>query len=169
MAVDLTSIDAVWWQQIPGGGDVYYQPPDPANSRWQRGSTVEGLYFADCEETAWAEWYRFLAEAGVPPSMALPRDLWQWQIEIEGVASQPRSASNRSAYLSRSQEDRSGLCFKRLASDSSKRATPGSWLPRPPAPPALSFVFFGPKKGLRERLRCHLPTSDANLYLFREE
>lgn len=85
MELDLTSINAVWWRQIPGGGDVHYRPEDPADSRWQRGAAVEALYFADSEETAWAEWYRFLAEAGVPPNMSLPRDLWEWQIDVTGV------------------------------------------------------------------------------------
>jgi RES domain-containing protein len=58
-------------------------PDDPADNRWQRGSIIPALYFADTESTVWAEWYRFLAEAGVPPMSGLPRDLWRWQIAIE--------------------------------------------------------------------------------------
>ena len=38
---------------------------------------------ADSEETAWAEWYRLLAEAGIPPHRALPRDLWRFRIDVE--------------------------------------------------------------------------------------
>jgi RES domain-containing protein len=85
MDVEEVSIDAVWWRQIPGGGDVHYRPADPADSRWQHGAVIEALYFANSEETAWAEWYRFLAEAGLPPKMALPRDLWEWRIELDGI------------------------------------------------------------------------------------
>jgi len=81
-----TSVSGVWWRHIPAGGDVYYEPPDPADNRWQRGSVVEALYFADTEETAWAEWYRYLAEAGMPPKRGLPRDLWQWEISLSTVA-----------------------------------------------------------------------------------
>lgn len=86
MDIDTTSVDGVWWRQIPSGGDVFYRPPDTPDGRWQHGAVVEGLYFADSAETAWAEWYRFLAEAGVPPNMALPRDLWRWNINVERIA-----------------------------------------------------------------------------------
>lgn len=57
---------------------------DPApDNRWQRGSVVDALYLADEEETAWAEWYRHLAEAGIPPTSAMPRDLWTWEVDAE--------------------------------------------------------------------------------------
>ncbi|MHB2024808.1 MAG: hypothetical protein ACYCO3_16065 [Mycobacteriales bacterium] len=38
------------------------------------------MYFAEDEACVWAEWYRHLAEAAVPPASALPRDLWRWLI-----------------------------------------------------------------------------------------
>lgn len=85
MDVDETHIAGRWWRQIPAGADVHYQPPDPPSARWQRGEEVEGLYFADSAATAWAEWYRYLAEAGVPPMHALPRDLWTWEISLPRV------------------------------------------------------------------------------------
>jgi RES domain-containing protein len=31
----------------------------------------------------WAEWYRHLAEHGIPPQRALPRDLWRWRVDVE--------------------------------------------------------------------------------------
>jgi RES domain len=71
---------------VPAGGDVFYEPPEPADNRWQRGSVVEALYFADSEETMWAEWYRWLAEAGLPPQQGLPRDVWRWQVALPDVA-----------------------------------------------------------------------------------
>jgi RES domain-containing protein len=54
--------------------------------RWQHGDVVEGLYLADSPDTVWAEWYRWLAEAGLPPMQALPRDLWQWEVGLPRVA-----------------------------------------------------------------------------------
>jgi hypothetical protein len=84
--VDATWVSGTWFRHIPAGGDVLYQPPEPADNRWQRGDVVEALYFADREETAWAEWYRYLAEAGLPPNQALPRDLWRWEISLPRVA-----------------------------------------------------------------------------------
>ncbi|MEN3281374.1 MAG: hypothetical protein V7607_2514 [Solirubrobacteraceae bacterium] len=65
---------------------MHYEPPHPADNRWQRGAIVEALYFADSEETAWAEWYRYLAEASLPPQQGLPRDLWRWEISLPDVA-----------------------------------------------------------------------------------
>ncbi|MCB1058155.1 MAG: RES family NAD+ phosphorylase [Acidobacteria bacterium] len=56
---------------------------DPApDSRWQRGALVDALYLADKEETAWAEWYRHLAELGVPPAQWLPTYLWTFRVEL---------------------------------------------------------------------------------------
>lgn len=84
--VDSVSVSGVWWRHIPAGGDVYYEPPHPADNRWQRGSVVEALYFGDSPDTVWAEWYRYLAEAGLPPKQGLPRDLWRWEISLPDVA-----------------------------------------------------------------------------------
>lgn len=86
MDVDATALSGTWLRHIPAGGDVYYKPPHPADNRWQRGHVVEALYFADDEQTLWAEWYRYLAEAGLPPQQGLPRDLWRWEIALSEVA-----------------------------------------------------------------------------------
>jgi len=47
---------------------------------------VEGFYLAADEQTAWAEWYRALAELAVPPMRQMPRELWRFEVELEGVA-----------------------------------------------------------------------------------
>src|SRR5699024_9836646 len=66
--------------------DPLYQPPHPADGRWQHGGVVAAWYFADEPDTAWAEWYRGLAGTGLPPAHALPRDLWRWQVDLDHVA-----------------------------------------------------------------------------------
>lgn len=86
MDLDSTSLSGTWFRHITAGGDVYYQSREPADNRWQRGAVVEALYFADSEETAWAEWYRYLAEAALPPQQGLPRDLWRWEVSLPNVA-----------------------------------------------------------------------------------
>lgn len=86
MDVDAVGLAGRWWRQIPAGGDPLYRPPHPADNRWQRGSVVEALYFADSEQTMWAEWYRWLGEAGLPPRHGLPRDAWRWKVSISDVA-----------------------------------------------------------------------------------
>jgi len=47
---------------------------------------VEGFYLAADEQTAWAEWYRALAELAVLPMRQMPRELWRFEVELEGVA-----------------------------------------------------------------------------------
>lgn len=55
----------------------------PPDNRWQRGEIVDALYLADAEATAWAEWYRHLAELMIPPLAQMPRELWTWRVGVE--------------------------------------------------------------------------------------
>ena len=66
----------------PGSAPLPEREPPPDN-RWQRGDVVDALYLADTEETAWAEWYRHLAERMIPPLAQMPRELWTWQVEVK--------------------------------------------------------------------------------------
>jgi len=84
--VDAVTVSGVWCRQTPHGGDPLYRADPPADGRWQRGDTVAALYFADTEATAWAEWYRALAEFAIPPDRQMPRDLWRWQIDVAPIA-----------------------------------------------------------------------------------
>jgi len=77
----------VYFGHVPaGGGDPHFRSERPADGCWQRGEVVEGFYLAGEEQTAWAEWYRALAELAVPPMRQMPRDLWRFEVELEGVA-----------------------------------------------------------------------------------
>lgn len=62
------------------------RPQPPGDNRWQRGHVVDALYLASDEATMWAEWYRQLAERGVPPLRQLPRDVWRYRVETLQVA-----------------------------------------------------------------------------------
>jgi RES domain-containing protein len=44
------------------------------------------LYLAEEVATVWAEWYRYLAERGLPPLHRLPRDLWRYRVLRTAVA-----------------------------------------------------------------------------------
>lgn len=66
----------------PGSPPLPVRDPAP-DSRWQRGATVDALYLADSAATAWAEWYRHLAELGIPPLAQMPRELWNWEVDVE--------------------------------------------------------------------------------------
>src|SRR5690625_4449237 len=81
-----TSVAGAWWRHIPGGADPLFRPDTPGDGRWQRGAAVEGLYLADEPGTTWAEWYRFLAMVGLPPAQFLPRDIWDFDVHLSGIA-----------------------------------------------------------------------------------
>jgi RES domain-containing protein len=66
----------------PGSPPLPERDPPPDN-RWQHGDIVDALYLADAEETAWAEWYRHLAERMIPPLAQMPRELWTWRVDVE--------------------------------------------------------------------------------------
>jgi RES domain-containing protein len=84
--VDGVVVQGTWWRQTPHGGDPLFRADPPSDGRWQRGEIVGALYCADSEETAWAEWYRALAEFAIPPDRQMPRDLWRWEIDTTDVA-----------------------------------------------------------------------------------
>jgi hypothetical protein len=74
-----------WLRQIPAGSNPLYRPPTPADGRWQRGATIEGIYLAAEEATVWAEWYRWLAELEIEPLRGLPRELWRYRASLSSV------------------------------------------------------------------------------------
>lgn len=68
------------------GGDPLGLAPDDARGRWQRARVVPALYLADGPDTAWGEFYRGLAEHGIPPALRMPRDLWRYEVALTEVA-----------------------------------------------------------------------------------
>lgn len=85
-SVERTAVSGVFFRHVPTGGDPLFRSEHPADGRWQRGEVVEGFYLAGDEQTAWGEWYRALAELAVPPMRQMPRDLWRFDVRLEGVA-----------------------------------------------------------------------------------
>lgn len=67
---------------MPGSPPLSRRDPPPDN-RWQRGEVTDALYLADADQTAWAEWYRHLAELMIPPLAQLPREIWTWQVDVK--------------------------------------------------------------------------------------
>jgi RES domain len=80
--VDELRVRGTWFKHArPGRGPLPYRNPAPDN-RWQRGAIVDAVYLGDAPETVWAEWYRHLAEAAVPPEQRLPIELWEWKVDV---------------------------------------------------------------------------------------
>lgn len=84
--VQRVSVAGSWWRQTPHGADPLWLAFPPSSGRWQRGSSIAAIYLADEEETAWAEWYRVLAEIALPPTHGMPRDLWRWTVAVNDIA-----------------------------------------------------------------------------------
>jgi len=84
--VELTTVNGRWLRHTPADADPALRPVPPDDNRWQRGSVIDALYLCDELACVWAEWYRYLAERGIPPRMALPRDLWSYEVDALKVA-----------------------------------------------------------------------------------
>jgi hypothetical protein len=84
--VDPTLVEGRWLRHVPAGLDPSHRPILPADNRWQRGHVVDALYLASDEDGVWAEWYRHLAERAIPPHVALPRNLWSYEVTLMEVA-----------------------------------------------------------------------------------
>lgn len=85
MTLDVTAVAVRgrWVKHTyPGSPPLPARDPPPDN-RWQRGDVVDALYLANSEKTAWAEWYRHLAERAIPPLAQMPRELWTWRVDVE--------------------------------------------------------------------------------------
>jgi RES domain-containing protein len=57
----------------------------PAPGRWQPAG-MRRIYLADSEDTAWAEFYRALAERGQAPTDEMPCEVIHMHVELERVA-----------------------------------------------------------------------------------
>ena len=92
--VDPTTVRGRWVRHGPDGVPAWPVRVPPPDSRWQRGDIVDALYLGDVEDTAWAEWYRHLAEKGIPPDEQMPRRLWQWDadVRVANLSTAPRLA-----------------------------------------------------------------------------
>jgi RES domain-containing protein len=80
--IDPVALCGEWIRHAPHRSDLLGRSPEPTDGRWQRGELIRGLYLADEPHTAVAEWYRYLAERGLPPSAAIPHDHHLWRIDL---------------------------------------------------------------------------------------
>ena len=83
MDVDAIRVGGEWVRHAPQHSELLGRAAEPTDGRWQRGDVVDALYLADQPDTAIAEWYRFLAEHGLPPGEAIPHEHHVWQLDLE--------------------------------------------------------------------------------------
>ena len=72
----------------------------PAAGRWQPAGTRR-VYLADGEDTAWAEFYRALAERGQSPQDEMPCEVIQVRVDLERVADLRTEKARRALGLPR--------------------------------------------------------------------
>lgn len=112
-----------------------------SDGRWQRGQVVEGLYLADSEATARAEWYRWLAGAGYAPREALPRDLWRVALDV-WVADLSTPDRLASWALPLPVPDQGWANFQRVGEQLYDEGWPGLVAPSAARPGALVVCLF---------------------------
>jgi len=83
LSVTAVRVKGRWVKHTYPGSPLLPDRDPPPDNRWQRGDVVDALYLADSEQTAWAEWYRHLAERMIPPLAQMPRELWTWEVDVE--------------------------------------------------------------------------------------
>jgi RES domain-containing protein len=81
--VDTLAVHGEWIRHAPHRSSLLGRAAEPTDGRWQRGEIVRGLYLAGEPATAIAEWYRLLAERGLPPGRAIPHDHHVWELKLK--------------------------------------------------------------------------------------
>jgi RES domain-containing protein len=143
--VDPTTVDGGWWRHVPAGVDPGRRPTPAGDNRWQRGHVVDALYLADSEACAWAEWYRHLAEAAMPPQVSLPRDLWRYDIsplEVGDLSDPDRLA--RVSLQSPRPSRRSWPVFQAVGEELQREGWPGLLVTSAARPASQVLVLFLP-------------------------
>jgi RES domain-containing protein len=125
----------------PGFAPLALRDPPPDN-RWQRGDVLDALYLADEAETAWAEWYRHLAELGVPPTQAMPRTLWTWR--VRGVVADLSTAERlaRVGLPVPRPARRTWRAFQEIGEALAREGWPGLWAPSAARPEHHVLCIF---------------------------
>jgi RES domain-containing protein len=131
----------------PGSAPLPDRDPPPDN-RWQRGDVLDALYLADNEATAWAEWYRHLAERMIPPLAQMPRELWTWQVDVR-VADLSTKANLAKVGLSPPTPGRGDwLGYQRVGEQLSKEGWAGLLAPSAARPAGKILCLFRDQHGV---------------------
>ncbi|MGH2889703.1 MAG: RES family NAD+ phosphorylase [Solirubrobacteraceae bacterium] len=90
------SVTGTWVRHVPAGVGGLAVSRGGSGGRLHRPGMV-ALYLADSDATAWAEWYRHLAERAKAPAEELPRDLYRIAVDLREVVDLSSSAARRDA------------------------------------------------------------------------
>lgn len=142
--IDQVPVTGAWYRHVRADASPLPREPAP-DGRWQRGEQVPGLYLADDTDTVWAEWYRALAELGVPPDTRLPRDLWKFKVSLQRAADLSRPAALRALGLPRPKPDRTQWpAFQAAGAKLAADGFDGVLFRSTARPEGLCLCVFGP-------------------------
>jgi RES domain-containing protein len=91
-------VSGTWVRHVPAGGGALTTRRRGTEGRFHRPGEI-ALYLADGPETAWAEWYRALAERAQAPSDDVPRDLHRISVSLDQVVDLSTAAARTRAGL----------------------------------------------------------------------
>jgi RES domain-containing protein len=148
MDVDTVAVDGEWIRHAPHRSALLGRASEATDGRWQHGEVVRALYLADEPATAIAEWYRLLAERGLPPGRAIPHDhhVWELDLQLADLSTPERWPAEGSRRPRRNDEP--GQRFRPWARSCSVRASPASSRPAPLAHEDLSAASSTAAPGL---------------------
>jgi RES domain-containing protein len=131
-----------WFRHGRRGARALPRRDPPPDSRWQRGSVVDALYLASDEATVWAEWYRHLAEAGLPPNQQLPRALWTWAVDVQVADISTAEALERVGLPMPAPGRRTYLSFQEVGEELWRDGWPGLLAPSAARPEGRVLCLF---------------------------
>ncbi len=132
----------------PGSPPLPERDPPPDN-RWQRGEVIDALYLADTKATAWAEWYRHLAERMIPPLAQMPRELWSWRVNTQ-VADLSTNENLANVGLGPPAPGRGGWpAYQRVGEQLAKDGWAGLLAPSAALPTGKILCLFRDEHGVR--------------------
>jgi len=160
VALDVTAVAVRghWVKHTYPGSPPLPERDPPPDNRWQRGDVVDALYLADSEKTAWAEWYRHLAERAIPPLAQMPRELWTWQVDVEVVADLSTDEKLAAVGLQLpTPSQRSWVPFQRVGEQISREGWSGLISPSAARPSGQVLCLFRGKDGVSGAKPCPSP------------
>jgi RES domain len=153
--VDPSTVAGRCLRHVPAGANPARRPEPPDDNRWQRGHVVDALYLADSEACVWAEWYRHLAERALPPQVALPRDLWRYDIASIEVADLTSAARLARVDLPLPQPGRRGwAAFQAVGEQLRNEGWRGLVAPSAARPTSRVLAVFVSNTGVPDEVRA---------------
>jgi len=140
--VDTVAVHGERIRHAPHRSSLLGRAAEPTDGRRQRGEIVRGLYLADEPATAIAEWYRLLAERGLPPARAIPHDHHFWELELQLADLRTPERLARLNLKRPGLDGERGHRFRRLASSCSATGFAGILAPSAARPQALISCIF---------------------------